>query len=129
MPLLGFPSDKVFYSRSERIDGKSKHPLRKILALAIEGITSLTVTPLRIITVLGMLTFLLALITCIYTLIQKFQGNVVEGWTSVMISIFFLCGTQLLCLGVIGEYIGKIYIETKSRPKFLIDRFIDHSKS
>jgi len=129
VPLLGFSSDKVFYSRSERLDGESKYPLRKMLALAIEGITSLTVTPLRLIAALGMLTFLLSLIASIYALIQKAQGNVMEGWTSVMISIFFLGGVQLLCLGVIGEYIGKIYMETKSRPKFMIEKFVGRVES
>lgn len=125
VPLLGFSSDKVFYSRNERIEGESKYPLRKMLALAIEGITSLTVTPLRLIAGLGFLTFLFSLLASIYTFAQKIQGNVVEGWTSVMISIFFLGGVQLLCLGVIGEYIGKIYMETKGRPKFFIEEFVE----
>ncbi|OLF57801.1 glycosyltransferase [Aeromonas veronii] len=128
VPLLGFKSEKVFYSRNERIEGESKYPLRKMLALAVEGITSLTVTPLRIIAVIGFLTFLLSLIASIYTLVQRVQGSVVEGWTSVIISIFLLGGIQLLCLGVIGEYIGKIYMETKCRPKFIVDEFIDGAK-
>ena len=129
IPLIGFASDNVYYSRNERLEGESKYPLKKMLALAIEGITSLTVTPLRLIAVLGLLTFLLALIISIYTLVQKAQGNAIEGWTSVMISIFFLGGTQLLCLGVIGEYIGKIYLETKGRPKFIIEKFSEKDKS
>ncbi len=121
VPLIGFKSDKVFYSRSERVEGESKYPLRKMLALAIEGITSLTVTPLRLISILGFITFAVAFIAGIFALVQKADGDVVEGWTSVMISIFFLGGIQLLCIGVIGEYIGKIYMESKGRPKFFIE--------
>lgn len=121
IPLLGFYSDKVFYTREERIAGESKYPLKKMLALAIEGITSLTVTPLRLICGMGFLTCFLSFLAIIYILIAKFSGHAVEGWTSVIISIFFLSGVQLLSLGVIGEYIGKIYMETKQRPKFFID--------
>ncbi len=121
VPLIGFKSDKVFYSRNERVEGESKYPLRKMLALAIEGITSLTVTPLRLISILGFITFAVAFMASIFALVQKAEGNVVEGWTSVMISIFFLGGIQLLCIGVIGEYVGKIYMESKGRPKFFIE--------
>lgn len=121
VPLLGFYSDKVFYTREERIAGESKYPLKKMLALAIEGVTSLTVTPLRLICGMGFLTCFLSFLAIIYILIAKFSGHAVEGWTSVIISIFFLSGVQLLSLGVIGEYIGKIYMETKQRPKFFID--------
>ncbi|EHD14592.1 glycosyl transferase family 2 [Commensalibacter intestini A911] len=121
IPLLGFHSDKVFYTREERIAGESKYPLKKMLALAIEGVTSLTVTPLRLICGMGFLTCFLSFLAIIYILIAKFSGHAVEGWTSVIISIFFLSGVQLLSLGVIGEYIGKIYMETKQRPKFFID--------
>ncbi|MDI2113383.1 glycosyltransferase family 2 protein [Commensalibacter nepenthis] len=121
IPLLGFNSDKVFYTREERVAGESKYPLKKMLGVAIEGVTSLTVTPLRLICALGFLTCFFSFLAIIYILIAKFTGQVIEGWSSVIISIFFLSGVQLLSLGVIGEYIGKIYMETKRRPKFFID--------
>jgi glycosyltransferase involved in cell wall biosynthesis len=121
IPQLGFTSDKIFYTRNERVAGESKYPLRKMLELALEGITSLTVAPLRMISALGFITCLIALVSTIYALVEKFLGNVMDGWTSVVISIFFLGGVQLLCLGVIGEYVGKIYMETKERPKFFIE--------
>lgn len=122
IPLIGYKSDFVYYSRDERIAGESKYPLKKMLGLAIEGITSLTVTPLRLISVLGFITCILSLVITIYVLIEKLRGSVVEGWTSVMLSIFFIGGVQLLSLGVIGEYIGKMYMETKERPKFFIEK-------
>lgn len=121
VPLLGYSSSQVTYRRNERFAGESKYPLKKMLALAIEGITSLTVTPLRIISLLGFATCLLSLFAILYAIVQKFEGNAMEGWTSVTISIFFLGGIQLICLGVIGEYVGKIYLETKNRPKFFIE--------
>lgn len=123
IPLIGYKSDFVYYSRDERIAGESKYPLKKMLGLAIEGITSLTVTPLRLISVLGFITCILSIIITSYVLIEKMRGSVVEGWTSVMLSIFFIGGVQLLSLGVIGEYIGKMYMETKERPKFFIEKF------
>lgn len=121
IPLLGYKSDKVFYTRQERLAGVSKYTLRKMLSLAIEGITSFSVMPLRYISILGFLTCLLSLFAISYVLVDKFTGHVVQGWTSVIISIFFLSGVQLLSLGVIGEYIGKIYMEIKGRPKFFIE--------
>lgn len=121
VPLLGFKSSKVYYSRDERVAGESKYPLRKMLSLAVEGITSLTTTPLKMISALGFFTCAISLITAIYAIIEKVNGSTVEGWTSVMISIIFLGGVQLLCLGVIGEYVGKIYLETKGRPRFFIE--------
>ncbi|MFT8736656.1 MAG: glycosyltransferase family 2 protein [Zymomonas mobilis] len=127
VPLVGYPSDKVFYSRSSRIAGESKYPFRKMLALAIEGITSLTVAPLRLISVLGFAACFLSLLGSVYAVFRKFCGEAIEGWASVEISIFFLGGVQLLCLGVIGEYIGKIYMEVKRRPKFLIQEEIGNS--
>lgn len=122
IPLIGFKSDKVYYTRSERIAGESKYPLKKMLALALEGITSLSITPLRLISVIGFLICLLSALAGIYVLVDKLLGNTVEGWTSLMIAIFFLGGVQMLSLGVIGEYIDKIYIESKNRPKFFIDK-------
>ncbi|MBS0966589.1 glycosyltransferase family 2 protein [Acetobacter okinawensis] len=120
IPLLGYRSTQVFYSRKERCAGESKYPFYKMLSLAIEGITSLTIKPLRLISLLGAFTCLFSILISIFVIIKKFYGHAILGWASVEISIFFLGGVQLLCLGVIGEYIGKIYMETKHRPKFFI---------
>lgn len=124
VPLIGFKSEQVFYSRSERIAGESKYPLKKMLALALEGITSLTITPLRLISIVGFLTCGITALAGFYVLIDKLLGNTVEGWTSLMIAIFFLGGVQMLSLGVIGEYVGKIYIESKNRPKIFIEKLL-----
>lgn len=124
IPLIGFKSEKVFYSRSERIAGESKYPLKKMLALALEGITSLTIAPLRLISVVGFFTCGITAFAGFYVLINKLFGNTVEGWTSLMIAIFFLGGVQMLSLGIIGEYVGKIYIESKNRPKFFIEEML-----
>ncbi|WP_370576136.1 glycosyltransferase family 2 protein [Serratia sp. PAMC26656] len=121
IPLLGYKSSNIYYSRDERVAGESKYPLKKMISLALEGITSLTITPLRMIAVAGIVTCLLSSIAAIYAVIEKLQGNTVAGWTSVMIAIFFLGGVQMLSLGIIGEYIGKIYMESKNRPKFFIE--------
>lgn len=121
VPLLGFNSSKVYYSRDARVAGESKYPIGKMLSLAVEGITSLTTTPLKMISALGFITCIISMITAIYAIIEKMNGSTVEGWTSVMISIIFLGGVQLLCLGVIGEYVGKIYLETKGRPRFFVE--------
>lgn len=121
VPLLGYKSSKVYYSRDARVAGESKYPIGKMLSLAVEGITSLTTTPLKMISALGFITCIISVITAIYAIIEKMNGSTVEGWTSVMISIIFLGGVQLLCLGVIGEYVGKIYLETKGRPRFFVE--------
>ncbi|WP_413535079.1 glycosyltransferase family 2 protein [Rahnella inusitata] len=121
IPLIGYPSDKVFYSRSERVAGESKYPLRKMLSLALEGITSFSVTPLRIVSALGFMISILSSIGVLYTLIQYFLGHTVSGWASVILAVLFIGGVQMLCLGVIGEYVGKIYMESKKRPKFFIE--------
>ncbi|HCT2400574.1 TPA: glycosyltransferase family 2 protein [Klebsiella pneumoniae] len=129
VPLVGYPSIEVQYSREERIAGESKYPIKKMLALALEGITSLSVTPLRIIAMTGFITCIISTIAAIYALIQKTTGTTVEGWTSVMIAIFFLGGVQMLSLGIIGEYVGKIYIETKNRPKYFIDESVGNDSN
>jgi polyisoprenyl-phosphate glycosyltransferase len=121
VPLVGFHSSQVFYTRKERMAGKSKYPFRKMLYLAIEGITSLSVTPLRIISILGFIICLFAVFISIYALIQRFEDEVIDGWASIIISIFFLGGVQLISIGVIGEYIGKIYLESKHRPRYFIE--------
>ncbi|ADF60909.1 glycosyltransferase family 2 protein [Enterobacter cloacae subsp. cloacae] len=121
IPLIGFPSEKVYYSRSERAAGESKYPLRKMLALALEGITSFSVTPLRMVTAMGFVISMLSSLGIVYTLVQYFMGHTVSGWASVILAVLFIGGVQMLCLGVIGEYIGKIYMESKGRPKYFID--------
>lgn len=119
-PLVGFKSTCVYYERHERIAGQSHYPLKKMLALAFDGITSLSIRPIRIITGLGVLISLVAFALIVYALVSYFTGNVVSGWASSLIVTCFLGGIQLISLGVIGEYVGKIYMETKARPRFII---------
>ena len=119
-PLVGFKSTCVYYDRHERIAGESHYPLKKMLALAFDGITSLSIRPIRIITGLGVFISLVAFALIVYALVSYFTGNVVSGWASSLIVTCFLGGIQLISLGVIGEYVGKIYMETKARPRFII---------
>lgn len=125
VPLIGYKSDVVLYERNERFAGESKYPLKKMLSFAFEGITSFSVKPIRLILTVGILMFISSLAALLYFLIIWMAGKTVQGWTTVVASIWMLGGIQLLCLGVIGEYIGKIYIETKQRPKYIIDKFIN----
>lgn len=125
VPLIGFRTSVVTYERSERLAGESKYPLKKMLAFAIDGITSFSVKPIRFITALGMLIFAASIIALFTLLMLKLFGYTVTGWTTLMGSIWAIGGIQLLCLGVIGEYIGKIYMEVKHRPRFLVDRFLN----
>ena len=120
VPLVGFKSTSVYYERAERIAGESHYPLKKMLALAFDGITSLSVKPIRLITGLGGVVSLLNFIGVIWALIAALLGHTVAGWASTVCMVCFMGGVQLLCLGVIGEYIGKIYMETKHRPRFII---------
>lgn len=122
IPLVGFKSTCVYYERHERLAGESHYPLKKMLALAIDGITSLSTKPIRIITSFGFVTAILSLIGIIWSVIAFALGKTVAGWTSLVTIIFFFSGIQLLSLGVIGEYIGKIYLETKARPRFIIEK-------
>lgn len=121
VPMVGYKSDIVTYERAERQAGESKYPLKKMIAFAMEGITSLSVKPIRFITSLGMIIFLVSLIMLLYFLIIFFIGKTVTGWATIVVSVWALGGLQLLSIGVIGEYIGKIYLETKERPKFIIE--------
>ncbi len=121
VPLIGFKWDVVEYERNERFAGESKYPLKKMLSFAFDGITSFSVRPIRIITSLGFLIFLASLISIIVLLIMKLFGSTVQGWTTLMASIWMIGGIQLLSLGVIGEYIGKIYKEVKRRPRYIIE--------
>lgn len=125
VPLIGYKSSVVTYERAERFAGESKYPLKKMLAFAFDGITSFSIKPIRLITSIGFIIFLLSLVTLAYSLIAKFTGNTVSGWTSIVSSIWLLGGVQLLALGIIGEYIGKIYTEVKDRPRYIIDKFIN----
>ena len=125
VPLIGYKTSVVEYERSERFAGESKYPLKKMLAFAIDGITSFSVKPIRMITALGFILFIVSLLMLIYSIIIKIIGHADSGWTSVICSIWMIGGIQLLSLGVIGEYIGKIYNETKARPRFIIEEFIN----
>ena len=120
VPLVGFKSTSVYYERAERLAGESHYPLKKMLALAFDGITSLSVKPIRLITGFGCMVSLLSFIAVIWALIRQFMGATVSGWASTICIICFMGGVQLVCLGVIGEYIGKIYMETKARPRYII---------
>ncbi len=124
VPMVGFRSDCVYYERLERKAGESKYPLGKMLSFAFEGITSLSVKPIRFITLLGAFVFLCSFAILIYSLIRHFTGNTVRGWTFLAVSIWALGGIQLLSIGVIGEYIGKVYLETKKRPRYIVDQYI-----
>jgi glycosyltransferase involved in cell wall biosynthesis len=121
VPLLGFRSTEVLYDRKERFAGESKYPLKKMLAFAFDGMTSFSVAPIRFITFIGFLSFLLSSAAGIYALIVKLLGHAELGWTSLMISIWFIGGLLLMSIGLIGEYIGKIYQEVKRRPRFTIE--------
>lgn len=120
IPLVGFKSTSVEYERAERIAGESHYPLRKMLGLAVDGVTSLSVKPLRMITSFGLLVALVSFIGVLWAIISALCGNTVEGWASMTCIICFVSGVQLVCLGIIGEYIGKIYMETKARPRYII---------
>ena len=125
IPLVGFKSTSVYYERHERIAGESHYPLSKMLSLAFDGITSLSIKPIRIITGMGIAVAFLSFIMIVYTFIRYFTGATIEGWASTSSIICFLSGIQLISLGVIGEYIGKIYMETKARPRFIISEKTD----
>ena len=120
VPLVGFKSTTVSYSRAERIAGESHYPLKKMIALAVDGITSLSVKPLRMITGFGAAVALISFIGVLWALITAIAGKAVAGWASMTCIICFVSGVQLICLGIIGEYIGKIYLETKQRPRYII---------
>lgn len=119
-PLVGFQSDVVYYERNERFAGESKYPLKKMLNFAWDGITSFSVKPLRLICTLGFIILFISVGIMIYSLIRYFTGNTVSGWTFLSISIWFIGGLQMISIGIIGEYIGKMYNETKARPRFII---------
>ena len=123
VPLIGFRSDYVYYDRHERFAGESKYPLKKMIAFAMEGITSFSVKPLKLISRLGILISILSIFGLLYALISYCTGHAVAGWTAIVSSIWLLGGLQMLCLGVAGTYIGKIYSEVKARPRFIIEEY------
>ena len=125
VPQIGYKWTTVTYERAERFAGESKYPLKKMIAFAADGITSFSVKPLRLITNAGIVVFLISLVMLLYTLISWIAGHTVTGWTSTLASIWMIGGIQLLSLGVIGEYVGKIYNETKRRPRFIIADVLD----
>ena len=125
VPMIGYRTDTVEYERGERFAGESKYPLKKMLAFALEGVTSLSVKPLRMITGLGFLVFLVSLVMIVYNVVRWAMGNTVAGWASLACSVWFIGGLILLSLGVIGEYLGKLYLESKDRPRFLIREVLD----
>ena len=126
VPLVGFQSTTVSYSRAERIAGESHYPLKKMLGLAIDGITSLSVKPLQMITGFGVFVAVISFIGCLWALITAICGKAVPGWASMTCIVCFVSGVQLVCLGIIGEYIGKIYLETKERPRYIISERTDN---
>lgn len=127
-PLIGYKSDKVYYERAERFAGESKYPLKKMLNFAWDGITSFSVKPLRFICILGFIILFISVLIMIYSLVQKIIGNTVDGWTFLNISIWFIGGLQMLSLGVVGEYVGKMYNETKARPRYIVSENLLENK-
>ena len=120
-PLIGYKNDIVYYERNERFAGESKYPLKKMLNFAWDGITSFSVKPLRMICSIGFIILFISIAIMIYSLIRKLTGNTVDGWTFLSISIWFIGGIQMISLGIIGEYIGKVYTEVKARPRYIIE--------
>lgn len=125
VPLIGFKSCSVYYERAERFAGESKYPLKKMLAFAVNGITSFSTKPLKMITTLGIVTSMLSIFAFIWAFIAKFAGFAELGWSSTICSIWLIGGLQLFCLGIIGEYVGKIYAEVKQRPRFIVADFLN----
>lgn len=128
-PLVGFKSDIVYYERKERFAGESKYPLKKMLNFAWDGITSFSVKPIRMVLNIGIIIFIISLIMMLYSIIVKLTGNTVDGWTFIVCSIWMIAGIQMLSLGIIGEYIGKIYNETKRRPRYIISENLNEVKN
>ncbi len=124
VPMVGYKTDRVFYDRAERFAGESKYPLKKMLHFAMEGITSLSVKPIRMISGLGILIFFVSLFVLVYCIIGELNGRTIPGWTTTVVSVWGIGGIIMICLGVIGEYIGKIYLETKRRPRYIVEEYL-----
>ena len=127
-PLIGYKSDIVYYERAERFAGKSKYPLKKMLHFAWDGITSFSVRPIRLVLILGIIIFLISVVMTLYSVVVYFMGKTVPGWTFLACSIWMLAGVQMLSLGIIGEYVGKVYNETKARPRYIISRNLNEEE-
>lgn len=125
VPMIGYNTATVEYERHERFAGESKYPLKKMIAFAMEGITSLSIKPIRLITSVGFIIFIVSIFMLIYFLVVHASGGTITGWTSTIVSIWAIGGLQLLAIGIIGEYIGKIYLETKERPKYIIEKYLN----
>lgn len=128
MPLIGYQTDSVYYDRKERVAGESKYPLKKMLALAFDGISSFSVKPISMILGLGVFIIVASVLAAIYAFVSYFTGSVVPGWTSLILSIWFLGGVQLIAIGLVGQYIGKIYMEVKQRPRYNIEKVLTNEE-
>lgn len=128
VPMLGFKTDYVYYERGERRGGESKYTLNKMIAFAWEGVTSLSITPIRVITSLGMTLFIISLMMMVYSVVRKLIGATVIGWSSTIVSLWMIGGLVLLSIGIVGEYIGKIYLETKARPRYIVEKTTAETK-
>ena len=128
VPMVGYESDVVYYERADRFAGESKYPLKKMLSFAIEGITSLSTKPIKLITGLGFFIFFVSIAVFVYSLVRHFTGHTIPGWTTTVLSVWAIGGLMMISLGVIGEYVGKIYLETKNRPRFIIENYIADEK-
>jgi glycosyltransferase involved in cell wall biosynthesis len=124
VPMIGYKSTQVYYSRGERSAGKTKYPLKKMISFAFEGVSSLSIRPVRMISTVGAVMFLISIGILVYSLVQHFLGATVQGWTSLAVSMWAIGGLQLLAIGIIGEYIGKIYLESKQRPRFIVEEYL-----
>lgn len=125
IPLIGFETSTVEYDRGERFAGKSKYPLKKMIYFAIDGITSTSVRPIRMITMFGLFSVIVSIVYAIYVIVGHFHGATIPGWTTSVLLICFFGGAQVMCTGIVGEYVGKIYLETKSRPRYIIEEKLD----
>ena len=128
VPQIGYKTDFVYYARKPRTAGESKYSLKKMLSFALDGITSFSIKPIKLVAALGAVIILCTAVAFIYTLISYFSGDTAAGWSSLMISIWFLGGVQLFSIGIVGQYVGKTYIETKQRPRYNIKEFLDNEK-
>lgn len=128
VPMLGFQTDTVEYERHERFAGESKYPLKKMISFAVDGITSFSTRPIQMITELGVLVFMISILFLLWVFVGALRGNTVSGWATVVISIWALGGLQLLAIGIIGNYIGKTYMETKARPRYIVEEFLEEER-
>lgn len=128
VPLVGYRSASVYYDRSERFAGESKYPLKKMLSFAFDGITSFSISPIRMISAFGAIVCVIAVVMAVYAIMQKLMGHAGMGWASLMVSIWFIGGVQLLSIGLIGEYIGKLYKEVKRRPRYIIEAYVNETE-